>query len=1018
MNDTNPRDLDANGIAAALRENDQRRYGRERTLIAEELVAAAERIGELPLLVAALLDLMGAYTFGAEQKSTPIAFARVLKLWDTHPEAFDEWSEHQVFWQFKWVAAALLDIPDVPLATIRHWADEMGRRYAAQGLGAQAVHHTTYTIASHIGLGVDEAFAAWTGAPRDSMSNCRACEAHTRGKYHRAHGDDERALAEWRPVLEGQLRCAEEPHHVKASALLPLVRLGRLDEARAHHLTGYRMARGNDNLMAAIGRHLEFCALTHNEARGLELLAQHRNLFGVIDNPLDHLEFLTGVRVLLARLADIDRGDLSVAGPAGRSWTVGALLADVADRSDALARRFDQRNGTTAVGDRLTSRLACRPLLDEPLPLGVRVATLASASRSGTDQAEDARDRRTDESTIVDASGIERLIEQARAAHQAVRPDAGALWARIARLLARNACVSVDDLLRGEMAEARAGDAAAGDRFDEARAAYEAASDFFERAGAHGRAATVRVRAAYAHLLATGAASTARQSFEAAVESAMAEHAAGRANDEQLLTVRRLRAYAYAQLLRVEGAGVSLDGLRADVDVLVKDSRELGPTHQVVSALAMRANLHATGGDFDAATADAREALAIVEDSGQPWLAMGTYTLLARIELTTHQFEAAREHLNHALALAREWHDEHFPYADTLVLLARASGGLGDVADAVSRLAEAADRFERAGNAAAALANRVDLAGALRGSGRAGEAVSVMESALDSDQDGAEAEGSEVPEPIIADARLELARCLKAVGERRAAAQELLRLANMVARWPNQGAHTQVACETAVALAEAGMWPEARLAYQRAFDAHGVAARPAKIMEMMRGFATAAMTTLDPTQLVDGQPTEDQPTDGRLPEDQLTDADHADEDAAPAEGAASAVLSVALDYLTAATEFCARTPDEDGAFCAAFETGLVHDARARVYLDAEDYESAFAEAARASDALGQAPGAERARAEADRLAALIEARGLGRDEPARERLTAAIARTAAAGHADAAAILSELRDSLAASATE
>lgn len=77
-----------------------------------------------------------------------------------------------------------------------------------------------------------------------------------------------------------------------------------------------------------VGRHLEFCALTGNEARGLELLAENRNLFDEVDSPLDQLDFLTGVGVLLRRVEVLGHGELPTAGFAGRAWTVAYLRAE------------------------------------------------------------------------------------------------------------------------------------------------------------------------------------------------------------------------------------------------------------------------------------------------------------------------------------------------------------------------------------------------------------------------------------------------------------------------------------------------------------------------------------------------------------------------------------------------------------------------------------------------------------------------------------------------------------------
>ncbi len=101
-------------------------------------------------------------------------------------------------------------------------------------------------------------------------------------------------------------------------ALLPLLRTGRTDQAREVHLAGYRACRRNPSMSGEVGRHLEFCALTGNEARGLELLAENRNLFDEVDSPLDLLSFLTGAEVLLQRVELLGHGELPAAGYAGR----------------------------------------------------------------------------------------------------------------------------------------------------------------------------------------------------------------------------------------------------------------------------------------------------------------------------------------------------------------------------------------------------------------------------------------------------------------------------------------------------------------------------------------------------------------------------------------------------------------------------------------------------------------------------------------------------------------------------
>lgn len=345
----------------ALQENDRRPFGRTRTVTAEELVDAAEQFAEPRPLVHALLELQEAYTYGSEPRKSPVVFARLLTLFDEQPDVFDERLRHLLFWRFKWVANALVALPEIPLTSLRQWLTEMRDRYEKAQLALQPCYGQAYRLAAHVGEDSDLAFELWAGRPRTQLSDCEACEICERALYHLAAGDDERALRAWEPVLAGKESCQEEPARSVSYALLPLLRTGRADEARALHLTGYRACRRNPSMSGEVGRHLEFCALTGNEARGLELLAENRNLFDEVDSPLDLLGFLTGVEVLLQRVEALGHGDLPAAGYAGRSRTVAGLRAEVRGRADDLAARFDARNGTTAHTDRRAARLDRAP---------------------------------------------------------------------------------------------------------------------------------------------------------------------------------------------------------------------------------------------------------------------------------------------------------------------------------------------------------------------------------------------------------------------------------------------------------------------------------------------------------------------------------------------------------------------------------------------------------------------------------------------------------------------------------
>lgn len=346
-----------------MAENAEEPEGPARNARAERLLAEAESLGVPAAVVEALGHQLKVYNYSSEKDKMFVPFARLLRMWDERPEDFDAYEAHALHWVFKWMSAGMLDQPHILLASVEEWLGEMEHRYRLAGYSERAVRGAEFSVAAHIGdlARAERAYAAWLAADRDEMADCPACELHGQGAWQAERGRDAQALGLWAPVLEGEFACAHEPHTVLASSLAPLLRLGLQDEARANHLRGFRLVRPMESMRAAYADHVEFCALTGNEARGLELLAENRTLFDEVDSPLDQLGFLTGVEVLLKRVELLGHGDLPAAGYAGRTWTVAALRAEVRRRADDLAARFDARNGTTAHTDRRRARLECAP---------------------------------------------------------------------------------------------------------------------------------------------------------------------------------------------------------------------------------------------------------------------------------------------------------------------------------------------------------------------------------------------------------------------------------------------------------------------------------------------------------------------------------------------------------------------------------------------------------------------------------------------------------------------------------
>ncbi|MGA5192674.1 hypothetical protein [Streptomyces exfoliatus] len=1005
-------------VVEALRENNERPHGMPRTVTAEELVEAAEPFDKPDVLVTALLELMSAYEFTGEHRKSPVVFARLLKLWDTAPESFSQWEAHQVFWRFKWVTTSLLQVPEMPLASVRSWIEQMRVRYEAAEHGMQPVAAMRYHVAHHTGTGVDDAYDLWATRPRTELSDCEACETRHFAWHQVVAGDDAGALDTWRPVFDGAQACTEEPQVSQARALLPLLRLGRTDEARSHHLTGYRRVRGHTGMQEEVGLHVEFCALSRNEGRGLEILAENRPLFEATGAPLAHLEFLTGVEVLLARLVEDGHGDTPVAGPPGRTWTAGGLSAHVRSEADRLSAAFDARNGTTAVGDRRRSRLARRPLLDEPLPLGLRSSATRSQAPAGAAAGAGAA-----VSLGAAKAGPEvpddffSLVTEARRMARLGHPGDARLWTRIAERVADDGTAHDDrlgpeELLRAELAEQRAYLLIQDDRHAEGIAELELAAGLFERLTMPWQALSTRTRALAWATTSDAAADPGRTSgdddhadgvspwagtdadavrtqLDACLREAerldteapftgepqpLGEAEAVACPDlaseralEYLTVLYSSLFAAYQDLLRQlpEAPDAVRERFEESARRLRSEAERLSVRHHAANARQFVADIAAQRGDTALAESELRAALEDVDASGRPWRGSRPRALLAQILLAEQSPAEATELLHRAISDAVRYDDTDFPLAPTYALLGHASSHLGDSAGAVRHLSEAATRFDQDGTHDEAAQVRLQLADVLANSGQQADAVAVLESVLTDEA------ASSLDERLVAQARLTLARGMRELEEFLASAEEFLRLADTVAAWEDdRTTHTLVAAEAATTLALADRWEAAGTAYERAVAAHAEAPHPPLIIHMMREFARLTMSARE--------------EDG---------------------------VDAALRHLADADAVLAAVPDATEGFHSWYESGEIHYRRARVLAQADRFAEALteAEAAVAAHEQGGQRG-EMPRAEAVRFAALVEGNGLGRFKEAVARLTAAASRCRKADLTEAAEILDALRE--------
>ncbi|MEU9628356.1 tetratricopeptide repeat protein [Streptomyces luteogriseus] len=790
-------DLDA--LREAMAENSGQPEGPARNARAEELLTAAEKLNVPLAVIEALGHQLKVYNYSSEKGKMFVPFARLLRMWDERPEDFDEYETHSLHWVFKWVSSGMLDQPHIPLASIEKWLGEMEHRYRLAGHSERAVRSAEHSVAAHVGdvARAERAYAAWLAADRDAMADCHACELHGQGWWQAERGRDAEALELWRPVLEGEYACAHEPHTALASSLVPLLRLGRLDEARSCHLRGFRLVRDMESMRGAYADHVEFCALTGNEARGLELLAERPAYFTDDGQPRSRLDFMSVVALLMDRLTVLGLGDRQVPGPAGRQWTARELAAHAREESLALAARFDERNGTAHVSERARARMARQPLV-ERLPLGVRsVRPVPPPAPAGP---------------VVPVTGqpdLPALLAEARRLSDHLRPNAVEAWAAAAEAAQG---VELDPRDRAEMAD------------HEAMALGPAGTDLFERAaslyaeaGDPGEALAARARGAYVRALA-GDVDGAAAAVTGLYDEVLALYAADGTGIRQTASVVMSRARVLTRRAHGgEGDGAVLAEAEAAVrEVLAlvdgRTGEDVRLAARVAEAQAMLGELAGLSGDLEAAAElFARGAAAFVA-AGLPWFAVEYEARLA--SLAHHLGDVAGAERALRAALEHGGAQLEAPGRAQLYLqLAEVVGGRGDAVEAAEHALEAAHWADEAGESATLGAwARQQLGGFLLRQGRWAEAAEMLESALPDLTAETHGDGA------VVQTQWWLGDCLSELGEHRAAAERRLQAAEIARHWPEQHDHATLAHLAGESLGQAGLAAEADQAYARAGD--------------------------------------------------------------------------------------------------------------------------------------------------------------------------------------------------------
>jgi hypothetical protein len=351
--------------------------GPSKLALLEEAQRLADSHNDDELGYALRQEIIELGTFAGYPEKSLVAFSWCLAQADRAPEEYDE---GELLWKYKWIMQFPPGFPQISRSQMDEMFADMARRFRRVDASLRPVWKLQCKAA--LAMGDREAARAfqqqWREAPAGWLSDCPACERDDQVDYLIHVGKDERALELAGPILLGRLHCAEIPHLTLARVLLPLFRLGRLEEAAGHYQRGYALAARNRDFLPEVARHLTFLVLTDNLARATQLLERHLPWALETADMGRRFPFYLAARLLLERLRDCGEATLAVRLPRTFPLPQDAGCCDVSNLAawfdDALAElaaHFNERNGndyfTQRIADNLGLKEQVRPF---PLPAG------------------------------------------------------------------------------------------------------------------------------------------------------------------------------------------------------------------------------------------------------------------------------------------------------------------------------------------------------------------------------------------------------------------------------------------------------------------------------------------------------------------------------------------------------------------------------------------------------------------------------------------------------------------------
>ncbi len=235
--------------------------GKAKLLLLEEVARMADSQNDIETGFNIRKEIVRQGMFNGHHLNAITAFSWRLACCEKYPQEFDI---SNLLWEYKWIVNLVYLFPDVPKDKIEQLFEDMKNKYNQEGASLRPYYcmKCKYLFGSGFGEMAEEYYSKWINSPRDSYSDCKACDVDNQVYYLLYTKNYEKALDIVQPILLRRLSCAEVPHITYNRLLLPLLELGRLDDAQSFHEKGYKLIHKNKGFLEYMGNHLLYLTIT------------------------------------------------------------------------------------------------------------------------------------------------------------------------------------------------------------------------------------------------------------------------------------------------------------------------------------------------------------------------------------------------------------------------------------------------------------------------------------------------------------------------------------------------------------------------------------------------------------------------------------------------------------------------------------------------------------------------------------------------------------------------------------